>query len=41
MKQYEESAALQFCGLFHMSTVEGPSETVIFKHLTNHSFRCL
>ena len=39
MKQYDESAAVQFYGLFNMLTVEGCFETSLFRHLTNHDFR--
>ena len=41
MKQYDESAAMQFFVLFNMLTVERCFETGLFKHLTNHVFRSL
>ena len=41
MKQYYESAAVQFFGLFNMLTMESCSETGIFRHLIKHVFNSL
>ena len=41
MKQYDESAMVQFFGLFNMLTVQGGSETRVFRHLPNHDIRSL
>ena len=38
MKTYDMSALVQFLGMFNMLTVEGCSETGIFRDLTNTSF---
>ena len=38
MKTYDMSALVQFLGMFNMLTVEGCSETGIFRDLTNTFF---
>ena len=41
MREYDESAVVQFFGLFNMLTVEGCSEKVLFNQLTNNAIRGL
>ena len=41
MKQYYETTAVQFLGLFNMFTAEGCSETRLVSYLINHVFRSL
>ena len=44
IKKYDKRTAMQIwavCVPFNMLTAEGCSETLLFRHLTNHAFRSL